>query len=130
MGVYSLCIIFQITRTGHYSGARSTSVWWETQIDPTLVFGIPMIVNIGVKEKRHLENFQLEPDIRASLPYDALINGKGYTDRSSGEGDVEGDCVRGISKRSSAHRLQSFTCGDREIRCVRRSGKYNLRGRK
>ncbi|WP_133475474.1 hypothetical protein [Sediminibacterium goheungense] len=28
----------------------------------------------GVKEKRPLENFQLEPDI--TLPYDALINGK------------------------------------------------------
>lgn len=54
----------------------STSVWWETQIDPTLVFGIPMIANIGVKEKRPLENFQLEPDIKATLPYEALINGK------------------------------------------------------
>jgi hypothetical protein len=25
-------------------------VWWETQIDPTLVFGIPMVATIG-KEK-------------------------------------------------------------------------------
>jgi tricorn protease len=54
----------------------STSVWWETQIDPTLVFGIPMIGNFGVKENRLLENFQLEPDIRVELPYDAFINGK------------------------------------------------------
>lgn len=43
---------------------------------PSLVLGIPMMANIGVKEKRPLENFQLEPDIRATLPYDALINGK------------------------------------------------------
>ncbi|MFN3665139.1 MAG: hypothetical protein ACK4S0_03210 [Sediminibacterium sp.] len=76
MGIYSLWIIFQLKRAGHYSGARSTSVWWETQIAPTLVFGIPMIANIGVTEKRPLENFQLESDIRATLPYDAIINGK------------------------------------------------------
>jgi tricorn protease len=54
----------------------STSVWWETQIDPTLVFGIPMIANIGIKEGRALENFQLEPDIRVTLPYDAFIKGR------------------------------------------------------
>lgn len=54
----------------------STSVWWETQIDPTMVFGIPMIGNYGVKEQRLLENFQLEPDIRVTLPYDAFIKGK------------------------------------------------------
>lgn len=54
----------------------STSVWWETQIDPTLVFGIPMIGNIGIKEGRALENFQLEPDIRVPLPYDAFIKGR------------------------------------------------------
>lgn len=76
MGAYSLWIIFQLMRAGHYSDARSTSVWWETKIDPKMVFGIPMIANIGVKEKRLLEKFQLEPDIRATLPYDALINGK------------------------------------------------------
>jgi C-terminal processing protease CtpA/Prc len=54
----------------------STSVWWETQIDPTLVFGIPMIGNIGIKEGRALENFQLEPDIRVPLPYDSFIKGR------------------------------------------------------
>ena len=41
-----------------------------------MVFGIPMIGNYGVKEQRLLENFQLEPDIKATLPYNALINGK------------------------------------------------------
>ncbi len=54
----------------------STSVWWETQIDPTMVFGIPMIGNYGVKEQRALENFQLEPDIKVTLPYKSFINGK------------------------------------------------------
>ncbi len=54
----------------------STSVWWETQIDLTMVFGIPMIGNYGVKEQRALENFQLEPDIKVLLPYKSFINGK------------------------------------------------------
>jgi C-terminal processing protease CtpA/Prc len=54
----------------------STSVWWETQIDPTMVFGIPMIANIGIKEKRALENFQLEPDIKIANEYNDVLNGK------------------------------------------------------
>ena len=40
-----------------------TAVWWETQIDPTIVFGIPQVGAIGVKEGRYLENMQIEPDI-------------------------------------------------------------------
>ena len=40
-----------------------TAVWWETQIDPTLVFGIPQVGVIGVKEGRYLENMDIEPDI-------------------------------------------------------------------
>ncbi|RYF81720.1 MAG: peptidase S41, partial [Chitinophagaceae bacterium] len=35
-----------------------TAVWWETQIDPTIVFGIPMVGTIG-KEGRPTENLQL-----------------------------------------------------------------------
>jgi hypothetical protein len=30
--------------------------------------------NFGVKENRLLENFQLEPDVRVTLPYDAFNN--------------------------------------------------------
>lgn len=52
-----------------------TAVWWETQIDPTLVFGIPMIATIG-KEKRPTENLQLEPDMKVLLPYEDFLNGK------------------------------------------------------
>lgn len=54
----------------------STSVWWETQIDPTIVFGIPMIANIGVKENRPLENFQIEPDIKVANEYNKVLNGE------------------------------------------------------
>ena len=40
-----------------------TAVWWENQIDPTLVFGIPQVGAIAVEEGRYLENMQIEPDI-------------------------------------------------------------------
>jgi C-terminal processing protease CtpA/Prc len=51
-----------------------TAVWWETQIDPTMVFGIPMIATIG-KENRPTENLQLEPDIEVDLKYADFLNG-------------------------------------------------------
>ena len=39
-----------------------TAVWWEAQIDPSIVFGIPQV---GVRDTkgRYLENMQLEPDV-------------------------------------------------------------------
>lgn len=39
-----------------------TAVWWESQIDPTIVFGIPQV---GMKDRqgRWLENLELQPDI-------------------------------------------------------------------
>ena len=40
-----------------------TAVWWETQIDQTIVFGIPQVAALAVKEGRYLENMQIEPDI-------------------------------------------------------------------
>ena len=52
-----------------------TAVWWETQIDPTLVFGIPMVATIG-KENRPTENLQLEPDIKVANDYKSILNGK------------------------------------------------------
>lgn len=52
-----------------------TAVWWETQIDPTIVFGIPMIATIG-KENRPTENLQLEPDIKVPNEYKYVLNGK------------------------------------------------------
>ena len=52
-----------------------TSVWWETQIDPTLVFGIPMIAHFGIKENRPLENLQIEPDIKVNNPFEEVLYG-------------------------------------------------------
>ncbi len=40
-----------------------TAVWWENQIDPTIVFGIPQVGATAVKEGRYIENMQIEPDI-------------------------------------------------------------------
>ena len=40
-----------------------TAVWWENQIDPSIVFGIPQVGVTAVKEGRYLENMQIEPDI-------------------------------------------------------------------
>jgi tricorn protease len=53
-----------------------TAVWWETQIDPTMVFGIPMIASIGLKEGRPLENMQLEPDIKVQNDYNKVLFGE------------------------------------------------------
>ena len=51
-----------------------TAVWWETQIDPTIVFGIPMVATIG-KENRPTENLELEPDIKVPLSYEDFLSG-------------------------------------------------------
>lgn len=39
-----------------------TAVWWETQIDPSIVFGVPQTGMID-EQGRYLENQQLEPDV-------------------------------------------------------------------
>lgn len=52
-----------------------TAVWWETQIDPSLVFGIPQV---GVKDKqgRYLENQELEPDIEVYNTPESQLKGE------------------------------------------------------
>jgi len=52
-----------------------TAVWWEQQIDPSLVFGIPMIATIG-KENRPTENLQMEPDIKVANDYKHVLAGE------------------------------------------------------
>lgn len=51
-----------------------TAVWWERQIDPTIVFGIPMVATLGV-DSVVTENLQLEPDIKVTLPYSEFLRG-------------------------------------------------------
>lgn len=52
-----------------------TAVWWESQIDPSLVFGIPQV---GVKDMQgnYLENHQLEPDIEVYNTPESQLKGE------------------------------------------------------
>lgn len=51
-----------------------TAVWWETQIDPTLIFGIPQVTN-KLYGKTVLENTQLQPDVLIYNNPGDLLNG-------------------------------------------------------
>lgn len=52
-----------------------TAVWWETQIDPTLVFGIPQVGMVD-NQGHYMENTQLEPDIKIANDPAQLLKGK------------------------------------------------------
>ena len=52
-----------------------TFVWWEAQIDPTLVFGIPMGGWV-MPDGRYGEGTQLEPDIRVQLDPAVMTAGR------------------------------------------------------
>jgi tricorn protease len=45
----------------------ATAVWWESLMDPELLFGIPQVGMVG-QDGSYMENTQLEPDIRVELP--------------------------------------------------------------
>ena len=51
-----------------------TSVWWETLVDPTLYFGIPIVGYVD-STGRYLENQQLEPDYEVWMDYQRLERG-------------------------------------------------------
>lgn len=51
-----------------------TAVWWERQIDPSIIFGIPMVATIGA-EGEPTENMELQPDIEVALPYTEFLSG-------------------------------------------------------
>ncbi len=59
--------VYRALGTGKIIGApvpgTATSVWWEHQVDPTLIFGMPQIGSFSISEGRWLENLQLEPDV-------------------------------------------------------------------
>lgn len=58
--------VYQTLGIGEVVGApipgTMTAVWWENQIDPDIVFGIPQVTNLSVDGKP-LENQQLNPDV-------------------------------------------------------------------
>jgi len=52
-----------------------TFVWWETQIDPTMVFGIPQ-GGWRMPDGRFCENTQLEPDLRVAIAPEDMAKGR------------------------------------------------------
>jgi len=53
-----------------------TAVWWETQINNRIVFGIPMISSYGAGQDHPTENHLLEPDIRVPDEYNKVLTGE------------------------------------------------------
>ena len=52
-----------------------TAVWWETQIDPSLVFGIPQVTSMDMNGNV-LENKQLTPDVIIYNKPEDILQGK------------------------------------------------------
>lgn len=53
-----------------------TAVWWETQIDNSLVFGIPQVTSWALKDDRPMENLQIEPDVKVYNDPASVIAGE------------------------------------------------------
>jgi len=53
-----------------------TAVWWETQIDNSIYFGIPMWCTYGINETHPTENQQLEPDIKVNNDFTQELAGE------------------------------------------------------
>lgn len=72
-------VAYKIKEVGQTLGmpvpGTGTFVWWETQIDPTIYFGIPMGGWKPVGSDSFLENNQLEPDIRVPNEPGAMAEG-------------------------------------------------------
>ena len=52
-----------------------TAVWWEKQINPGVVFGIPQ-VGVEDMDGKLQENYQFEPDIKVKNDYKSVAEGK------------------------------------------------------
>ncbi len=52
-----------------------TAVWWENQIDPTIVFGIPQVGCMDMRGN-YMENTQLQPDIEVYNAPEESLTGK------------------------------------------------------
>ena len=53
-----------------------TAVWWETQIDPTLIFGVPEVTSVSRSDGSVLENQEIEPDIPVLNDPASLLRGE------------------------------------------------------
>lgn len=54
-----------------------TAVWWETQIDPTIVFGIPQ-VGVMDMQGNYLENHELQPDVEIYNTPESQLKGEDH----------------------------------------------------
>lgn len=52
------------------------AVWWEAQVDATLILGVPEVAGRSLSEGRILENYQVEPDIEVYNTPESLMAGK------------------------------------------------------
>ena len=70
---------FKLKGVGKLVGApvpgTGTAVWWERQINPEIVFGIPQ-VGLVSNDGKYLENNQLEPDVLVLNTPSAVAAGK------------------------------------------------------
>jgi Tol biopolymer transport system component/C-terminal processing protease CtpA/Prc len=71
--------VYQTLKIGDIIGApvpgTMTAVWWETQIDPSLIFGIPQVTSLD-RNGKPLENQQLNPDVVIYNNPADVLNGK------------------------------------------------------
>ena len=58
--------VYKELKVGKLVGApvpgTMTAVWWESQIDPTIIFGVPQVGCMDMRGQYH-ENQELQPDI-------------------------------------------------------------------
>jgi tricorn protease len=71
--------VYQHFKIGQLVGmpvpGTGTSVWWERQMDPTLIFGIPE-VGQRTPEGEFLENVEVEPEVRIANDPGTLSEGR------------------------------------------------------
>lgn len=76
---YGTPYVYQTLGVGDLVGApvpgTMTAVWWETQIDPTLVFGIPEVTCLD-NSGQPLENKQLTPEVIVYNSPADVMNGR------------------------------------------------------
>ncbi len=70
--------VYQTLKIGDVVGApipgTMTAVWWEYQIDPSLLFGIPQVTSLDM-DGNVLENRQLNPDVLIYNSPDNVLRG-------------------------------------------------------
>jgi tricorn protease len=71
--------VYKNARIGKFVGmpitGTGTAVWWETQQDPTLVFGIPEVGFLD-EQGRYMEKTQVEPDIEIANDPKSVAEGR------------------------------------------------------